>query len=437
MVALAMARRKEFEGRMLAILDPELRHSTPSRRQSATLIGTLAVISIAVGAAVPAPASARPAVAQGVTRQDTTARDVVAQREPDADNDANVGNDRAQQKELKRLEKQANESASWRFDQSVSQREQKPQKEQKAQRSQGSQDWQQSQSSERSLESTVTNVVTNSVSTVFERVVPKAIETGTNAASVALQDLIKKGLQDGKRVDDERPALLARVLRSDSSASLRRVAAWGLNEYAGEQVAVEALANAVRRDASESVREMAAWSLSESDRSPAAIDALGAALRDASVSVRKTAAWSLGNVGDRRAVEPLVAALADANADVRSRAVWALGNVDPREAPRQLVAMLNDKDARVRELTAWALYNIEDPSSAPALQAALRTEQDKDIQMGYIRALAAMGDKSIEAIRGLLESSDPRVKQMAVRALAGGHAVGPWPHPWPQPRPYP
>jgi len=40
-VALAMARRKEFEGRMLAILDPELRHSSPSRRQSAALIGSL------------------------------------------------------------------------------------------------------------------------------------------------------------------------------------------------------------------------------------------------------------------------------------------------------------------------------------------------------------------------------------------------------------
>ena len=36
-VALAMARRKEFEGRMLAILDPELRHSSPSRKQSAAL----------------------------------------------------------------------------------------------------------------------------------------------------------------------------------------------------------------------------------------------------------------------------------------------------------------------------------------------------------------------------------------------------------------
>src|SRR5215207_10124438 len=94
-VALAMARRKEFEGRMLAILDPELRHSMPSRRQSFALIGSLGVVAILVGAAAPAPRSARQAVAQGVTRQDTTARDVVAQREPEVDNDVNVGNDRA------------------------------------------------------------------------------------------------------------------------------------------------------------------------------------------------------------------------------------------------------------------------------------------------------------------------------------------------------
>jgi HEAT repeat protein len=122
---------------------------------------------------------------------------------------------------------------------------------------------------------------------------------------------------------------------------------------------------------------------------------------------------------------------------VRARAVWGLGNVSPKEAPRQLVAMLRDTDPHVRELTAWALYEIEDPSTAPALQAALKAEQDKDIQLGYIRALAAMGDKSVDAIRPLLESSDPRIKSMAVRALAGGHATGPWPHPWPQPRPYP
>src|SRR5256714_7242503 len=57
-VALAMARRQEFEGRMLAILDPDLRHSSPSRQQSAALIGSLAMISILVGAAAPTPRAA-------------------------------------------------------------------------------------------------------------------------------------------------------------------------------------------------------------------------------------------------------------------------------------------------------------------------------------------------------------------------------------------
>ena len=424
MVALAMARRKEFEGRMLAILDPELRHSTPSRTQSATLIGTLALLSMVVGAAVPAPASAKLAAAQDVATHEADVEHTAAARAPDAMNDSNVTNDRAQEKPLAREQPLARERArTWaqtRTSQSTTQQ------------TNASTNSRIERQAERALE----DVVTSAVGVVVQHVVPNAIQKGADAATVKLQELIRQAPQ-GKQAVDERPVLLARVLRSDTSASLRRVAAWGLNEYGENPVAVEALANAVRRDASEAVREMAAWSLSDSDRSPGAVDALAAALRDASVNVRKTAAWSLGNIGDRRAVEPLVAALADANADVRTRAVWALGNVEPKEAPRQLVAMLSDRDARVRELTAWALYNIEDPSSAAALQAALRTEQDKDLQLGYIRALAAMGDKSIDAIRPLLESSDERVKTMAVRALAGGHATGPWPHPWPQPRPHP
>ena len=426
MVALAMARRKEFEGRMLAILDPELRHSTPSRTQSATLIATLALLSIVVGAVVPAPASAKPASSRGVASRDARQQTVVAMHEPDLRNDENVANDRPQEQPLERPQERA------RTKQGRADRAESPQPGQAAQpqqRSSGS-------PIEQQAESAITKVATSAVGVVMERVVPKAIELGANAATAKLQELITKAPQN-KQAADERATLLARVLRSDSSASLRRTAAWGLSEYADDQTAVDALANALRRDANESVREMAAWSLSESERSSGAADALAAALHDASVAVRRTAAWSLGNIGDRRAVEPLVAALADANADVRARAVWGLGNVSPREAPRQLVAMLRDTDPHVRELTAWALYEIEDPSTAPALQAALKAEQDKDIQLGYIRALAAMGDKSLDAIRPLLESNDPRIKSMAVRALAGGHATGPWPHPWPQPRPYP
>jgi HEAT repeat protein len=91
----------------------------------------------------------------------------------------------------------------------------------------------------------------------------------------------------------------------------------------------------------------------------------------------------------------------------------------------------------MRELAAWGLYQIEDPASIPALDAALRSEPDKNLQIAYIKALAAVGEKSVDALKGLLESKDPEIKSIAVRALAGGHANGPWPWPWPEPRPFP
>jgi HEAT repeat protein len=119
------------------------------------------------------------------------------------------------------------------------------------------------------------------------------------------------------------------------------------------------------------------------------------------------------------------------------RAVWALGTVEPKQAPPALVAMLRDRDKETQELVAWALFQIEDPAALPALEAALRAATDEDTQLAYLRAIAVMGDKSVDAIRGLLESSDPRIKSAAVRALAGGHATGPWPWPWPEPRPQP
>jgi HEAT repeat protein len=211
-----------------------------------------------------------------------------------------------------------------------------------------------------------------------------------------------------------------------------------LNDYADRQVAAEALANALRKDRDASVREMAAWALSDADHSSIAIESLIAALRsDSNVEVRRTAAWALGNVGDRSSAEALSAALSDADSEIRKRAAWALGNTDLRQAPRQLIAMLSDKDPEMREVTAWALYQIEDPASVPALQAALARESSKDLQIDYIRALAAVGEKSVDALKGLLESRDPEIRTIAVRALAGGNATGPWPRPWPEPRPFP
>lgn len=425
MVALAMARRKEFEGRMLAILDPELRHSTPSRRQSAALIGALAMISVLIGAATPAPASARQTATQKPTSRDTSSAAAIVISSPTVSDSVqanlDIANDaprhaRMQQRTIERTVQRTVASATTTVSAATSNAI--------------------DTSAERAGKA-----LGGLVSTVVEKVVPNAISTGLDAGARALrvtaQDLMKSAPK-GSQAADDRPVLLAKVLRSDTSAALRRVAAWGLSEYADQTVATEALVAAVRRDANENVREMAAWSLAESDHSgAAAVEALSAALKDANVKVRRTAAWSLGQIGDRSSVNALVGALSDADADVRSRAVWALGQISPKEAPKQLVAMLSDKDEHVRELTAWALFEIEDPSTAPALQAAMKAETNQEMQLKYIRALAAMGESSVDAIRPLLESSDPRVRSMAVHALAGGHASGPWPHPWPQPRPFP
>jgi len=394
-VALAMARRKEFEGRMLAILDPELRHSSPSRRQSAALIGSLALISIVVGAAAPSPRipvhTAPPVTsAQGI--------ELLNSRKPDMkgypDSREIIGGSKTHQK----TETVTNQSTQ-----------------------------------------TAISTQTNRIEDTFAKVVEHAVQQGTSAASKALIQVINQGAGKAGKDSDERPVLLARILATDTSASLRKIAAWGLAEYADNQVAADALALALRRDSNPGVREMAAWALADGHRSSVAIDALSAALRgDANTQVRTISAWALGSVGGRTAADPLAAALSDASVEVRKRAAWALGNADLKEAPPALIALLRDRDPEMRELAAWSLYQIEDPASIPALNAALRSEtNNKNLQIAYIKALAAVGEKSVDALKSLLESNDPEIRSIAVKALAGGHATGPWPWPWPEPRPFP
>jgi beta-lactamase regulating signal transducer with metallopeptidase domain/HEAT repeat protein len=394
-VALAMARRKEFEGRMLAILDPELRHSSPSRRQSAALIGSLALISIVVGAAAPARRAQEP---QGSAAQTPVVKDVdLAQTRNSIDRNSRdlIGGAKTPRTAQNTVERTAT-----------------------------------------NVSEQVSSAITSAVSTAVKTAVNTAVSTGSAISSSALRQMLKDEAQGGR--DDERPALLAKVLTTDRDPILRRIAAWGLADYANRQVAADALATALRRDADASVREMAAWALADADRSQTAVDALTAALRgDANTRVRAISAWSLGNVGGRPVADALAAALSDPNVEIRKRAAWALGNADLKQAPASLIALLRDQDPEMRELAAWALYQIEDPASIPALDAALRSEPNKNLQIAYIKALAAVGEKSVDALKGLLESRDPEIKAIAVRALAGGHATGPWPWPWPEPRPFP
>ena len=233
-VALAMARRKEFEGRMLAILDPELRHSSPSRRQSATLIGSLALISIVVGAAAPAPRASSDLKAQ------TSSQPVKeVQSSPTA---------------VKKGYPDSYEIIG------------------------GSKTHLNTQTATSQSENTVTSMSERTATSITDAMT-KGIAAGTSIAMkesaraivntpAALMEALRQGAPKTAGKDsDERPALLAKVLATDTSASLRRIAAWGLAEYADTQTAADALANALRHDSNAGVREMAAWALAEGNRS--------------------------------------------------------------------------------------------------------------------------------------------------------------------------
>jgi beta-lactamase regulating signal transducer with metallopeptidase domain/HEAT repeat protein len=406
-VALAMARRKEFEGRMLAILDPELRHSSPSRKQSAALIGSLALISIIVGAAAPAPrasAAVRPSVVSApvkptlVRESPLQGIDLLNSRKADTkgypDSHEIFGGSPFHEK----TETVLNQNT----------------------------------------QTTTNTQIGTRIQQSFQPLVQQAVQQGVSAASSALINAIRQRASQAGKDSDERPGLLAHLLATDTSSSIRRIAAWGLAEYADQQVAAEALAKALGHDADPTVREMAAWALAQGDHRSGGVAALSTALRgDANTQVRATSAWALGNIGDRSAVDALSAALSDASPEVRKRALWALGNSDLKQAPPKVIALLSDKDPEVRELAAWVLYEIEDPAAIGALEAALSREQDKELQIAYIRALAATGERSVDALKGLLESKDPEIRTIAVKALAGGNATGPWPRPWPEPRPFP
>jgi beta-lactamase regulating signal transducer with metallopeptidase domain/HEAT repeat protein len=371
--AIPMAHRREFEGRMLAILDPDLRRRS-GRWQSLSLVGGLAALVVVVGAAAPAPR-------QVATKQLATE----SVRPASALNDSAVRPE-SMAAPMVREQQQAS--------------------------------------------TTTTRTVDRQYSQAMQREESKATEKDLVLPPELAQ------LAQGRPADD-RPILLMQVLRSDTSVSLRRVAAWGLSQHADREDVGTALATALRRDANAGVREMAAWALASGEDRKAVVDALIEALRrDSDSEVREMAAWTLGNLGAEDAEEALATALADSSRAMRVTALWALGQSSSSRVPRAAIDALQDKEPGVRTLAAWVLFQTEDESGVPALEAALNRETDKNVRTAYIRALGAIGEKAAPALARLIDSNDPDVRAVVVNALAG-RAGGPWPMPRPRPRPNP
>ncbi|HLL74600.1 MAG TPA: M56 family metallopeptidase [Pyrinomonadaceae bacterium] len=153
------------------------------------------------------------------------------------------------------------------------------------------------------------------------------------------------------------------VALDDSSATVRRNAAWAVGELTNmrpgsRESAVPRLVTLLG-DGDGWVRMAAARALGEL-RDERASAPLSAALSDGDWRVRELAAWSLGEMKDEGAVERLCAALSsDARAEVRATAAWALGEIQDGRAAAQLRLALNDAEPRVREKARRALSEIE------------------------------------------------------------------------------
>jgi len=382
--AIPMADRKEFEGRMLAILDPDIRRQG-SRRQSLVVVAGLLGVAALVGGTT--PTAARAATAGALADESSL---------PNGDSAASFG-DTATSQALSNA-RQAQDTGERRESAKA------PQALRRA--------------------------------TPVDPADPVAFMLAGTPAGASTQD--RSSAQDR---NDDRPALLMQVLRADTSASIRRTAAWGLSRYVERAEVAAALAQALRADKDHRVRETAAWALGDGDDVPVARAALVSALAgDSDADVRESAAWALGQMTDNDSAQEvdgaLSKALGDASPGVRAIAMWAIGRAGEGKVPAAVLESLGDRESRVRLMAAWVLFRREDAATVPAIERALAKEEDGQVRVALIRALGALGEGSAPALARLLDSPDRDVRAAVVAALAGRNS-GPWPMPMPRPRPFP
>ena len=235
-----------------------------------------------------------------------------------------------------------------------------------------------------------------------------------------------------------RSPAVVRALQQDTSANVRRVAAWAIAQLGGGSTAVTTLGRALASDPSATVREMCAWALGELEAEPAISQLSDAAIRDRAPAVRETAVWALGEIEASESASTLSAVLAnDTSLVVRRTAAWSLGQLGIRTAPKSLIAALTDADDRLRMNASWALSEIHDPLSVPALTSALAKETHAQARRAQLRGILAAGGRAESLMAELLQSRDPAVREAAIRGVAGGRMIDPWPWPWPRPRPFP
>jgi HEAT repeat protein/beta-lactamase regulating signal transducer with metallopeptidase domain len=136
----------------------------------------------------------------------------------------------------------------------------------------------------------------------------------------------------------------------------------------------------VRRNAAEALGDIAEFR---------SLSALTDALNDEAWQVRKEAAWALGEIEDSRAVTSLITALDDPHPEVKREAISSLSEIGDAAAVLPLCESLNDQDWEVRARAARALGELKDPRALEPLTASLK-DRNEDVRQAAARALGKL-----------------------------------------------
>ena len=398
--ALAMARPSAFEGRLLAILEPDLERSALSRLR--VLAATIVFLAVMLPLAAASPTAQVRAMAPAV-RETVMAQDPIPDTQPatraaevrsaegttsvvpaliDALSDPNGAVRMAAVKSLGELEDPRAIAALG-----------------KALREDS--------------DARVRRAAAEALGEIDDsRAVPHLVAALRGERVADVREAIVRSLAE---IDDPSAIAAVAAVVGDSSVGVRRAAASALKEFE-DPSALPALLSMVR-DTDAEVRREVAEGLGDLE-SPQTLDALVALSRDSNADVRAAAVDGLGDLEDPRTLTALLAALRDSDADVRSQAADAIHNIpDLDKAPAQLIALLTDPDADVRRNVAHALGSLEDEAAVPALKRAL-ADTNAEVRRAVAEALSDIGGaEAITALMGLLKDPDPEIRRIAAEAL--------------------
>jgi len=225
-------------------------------------------------------------------------------------------------------------------------------------------------------------------------------------------------------VDVELTRQIAGITASMSAAEFNRLSRdqrieviERLEEVNGDPRAVAALVRALQTDPVPEVRIAAARGLGELHATDA-VEALGAALlRDEHPGVRAAAARALEEIGDERAVSDLVAALQDADGSVRRAALNALDDLETVAATQGFLVLLTDPDPQIRQQAAVALSRLDlDEPPAQLLEALSDTSPaNVEVRLAVVRMLRRMDSPRPPAeLLGAIADPDPRIRRAAI-----------------------